>query len=97
MKKQNLLRKRELPGLRTASNYQFFGVMLTVCHCVLTAVFSCINRTDEQKLFLLSIPVHFSLQSLKDTCGKYLDGSDIDEACIKSGIYSAATVNQIIF
>ena len=95
-KEKKIFRKREVLGVRTASNYQFFGVMLTVCDCVITAVFSLINRTGEQNLFFISVPVHFSLQSFTNTCGKYLDGSDIDEACIKSGVFLVATVNRIL-
>ena len=70
--------------------------MLTVCDCVITAALPLLNRTGEPNLFFISVPVQFSLQSLTNTCIKYLDGSDIDEACIKSGVFSVATGNQIL-
>ena len=82
-KKKKLLQKLELPWLTMLSNCQFFGVMLTVCYRALTVVLPRQNRTGQQKLFLISIPIHFSLQSLKYTSGEYLDWSDIDEAYIK--------------
>ena len=93
---KKIFTKRKVPGVRTASNYQFFGVMLTVCDCVITAALPLMNRTGEPNLFFISVPVQFSLQSLTNTCIKYLDGSDIDETCIKSGVFSVATGNQIL-
>lgn len=52
-KKKKLLKKLELPWLTMPSNYQVFGVMLTVCYRAPTVVLQRQNRTGQQKLFLI--------------------------------------------